>query len=138
MFIFFLIVLGETDLEKAVLSFGQAFASADVEKCQSWLHPDYIHINGSSGSVINSEDWLAWLKTRQKDVENGEYVCDLYEIQDLQIRRFGDVAYVTGIVKSSGKNKQGEFQTALRFSNVWVKTGGRWLRAAFHDSAVAN
>ena len=136
MFIFVFLLNFDTDLEKAVMDFGEAFAKADVEQCQSMLHPDYMHVNGSSGSVIGATKWLAWLETRRKDLENGKYVLDSYEVRDLQFQVFGDVAYVTGVVASSGKDAKGSFQSTLRFSNVWVKYEGRWLRAAFHDSAV--
>ena len=50
---------------------------------------------------------------------------------------FGDVAVVTGVEHLSGRTGDGQsFDRRLRFTDVLVRCGGRWVVVANHFSAV--
>jgi hypothetical protein len=126
----------EAAVRTAVASFGSAFVEADVPTLEALLTDTYVHVNGSSGNILNRNEWLTWVKTRQAELEAGTLVVSDYRIEDLEVELFGEAAVVTGVAISSGIRNGDSFDTRLRFSNVWIFGGGGWRRAAFHDSPI--
>ncbi len=117
-------------------SFGRAFVEADVPTLDALLADTYVHVNGSSGNVLNRNEWLTWVKTRQAELEAETLVVGDYRIEELEVVLFGEAAVVTGVAISSGIRNGDLFETRLRISNVWIFGGGAWRRAAFHDSPI--
>jgi ketosteroid isomerase-like protein len=129
--------LDPSDEVRSVIDrFAEAYVAADVAALDSMLGDPYLHIDGATGKVVPREAWLEWNRERRQQIEAGTLVIDSYEISDLAIRMRRDSANVTGIVRSSGTREGDPFETALRFTNVWVLEGGQWQRALFHDSAL--
>ena len=128
--------LSESTVKDAVERFGRAFVKADVKALSELLAKDYVHVNGNSGKVLSKNDWLKWIATRPPLLKSRQLVIEKYEISDLEVRLFGGSAIVTGLVRSIGKRNGADFETSIRFTNVWVIEDGALKRAAFHDSAV--
>jgi ketosteroid isomerase-like protein len=124
------------DVRAAVEKFGQAYVAADVEVLGSLLADPYLHVNGGTGTVLNEASWLAWIETRREALDDGSLVIETYEVEDLVIRMRRDSAIVLGIVRSTGVENGVAFDTAIRFSNLWVLEGEDWKRALFHDSVL--
>ena len=54
----------------------------------------------------------------------------------MTIRWHGDAAVVSSQVVSEGSRDGQPFATRLQVTQVWVRSGGQWRRAAFHDSRL--
>jgi ketosteroid isomerase-like protein len=124
------------EVRAAVLAFGRAFVEADIPALRGFLTDDYIHVNGRSGSVLNSSSWLKWMESRKAELISGELVIDAYDVKDLEVEIYKETAMVTGVVESRGRRKGVPIGSRLRFTNVWVMQGGSWRRAMFHDSPL--
>ena len=128
------VIDNEKDLRAAIDAFGKAFVAADVSTLQTYLANDYIHVNGTSGSVLNKQQWLGWVESRHPKIKDGSIIINEYEIEDLMIRFHGDSAVVVGIVKTSINDHGNTHSSEIRFTNLWIYQDEKWLRAAFHDS----
>jgi hypothetical protein len=126
----------KAELQKAVDTFGRAFLEADVPALGLLLADNYVHVNGTSGNVLNRTDWLDWVASRRAQIDNEELQVTEYRIEDVEAVIHGDTAIVIGTVFSS-QVTGGEFTTSrIRFTNTWLYRDAKWLRAAFHDSAL--
>jgi hypothetical protein len=124
------------EVRASVSAFGRAFAEADKPVLQALLTKDYIHVNGRSGSVLNRDKWLKWITSRRAQLDSGELSITTYIVSDVKVQIYGEAAVVTGVVHSSGQRNNVLFSSRVRFTNLWVKQGGAWRRAAFHDSPL--
>ena len=116
--------------------FSHAFVAADATVLASLLTEGYRHTN-NNGSVLNKRQWLDYIASRQAELASGKLKIDAYLNQDMQISLYGDTAVVTGRNLSKGSRDGRPFELQLRFTHVWVRQKGQWLRAAFHDSIVS-
>jgi tetratricopeptide (TPR) repeat protein len=127
----------EKKVRSAVSSFGRAYQAADVVALQALLTKDYVHVNGNSGSVLNRDEWLSWVKSRREELDSGDLIIGAYEIENLSVEFYGDAAMVRSTVVSTGQRKKGKpFASRIRVTNVWVESDGAWRRAAFYDASV--
>lgn len=125
----------EKILLERINDFNQAFKENDVERLESMITDSYLHTNGNSKSIDKSS-WVQYLNKRKKDIETGDLIVDSYEMEETEIRLYGNVAILTAkvIVVStrSGDPQKNEF----RVTNVWVNEAGNWKRAGFHDGKI--
>lgn len=126
----------KAELQKAVDSFGLAYREADIPVLRELLAEDYVHVNGTSGSVLNQDDWLAWIESRHTQIGKGELQITEYRVEDVKTVIHGDTAIVTGKVFSSQVSSGEVTNSKIRFTNTWLYRDQKWLRAAFHDSAL--
>ena len=126
-----------TEVRAAISEFSSAFSNADTARLRVLLTPDYVHVNGGSGEVLDRERWLNWVGTRRGELDAGQYILASYELGDVDIRMYGNAAVVTGTVHSTGMEHGSPFESRIRFTNTWVRWKGRWRRAGFHDSPVS-
>ena len=129
--------LRRLELERALGAFNAAFLRADAVTLDTLLTEDYIHTNGGTGSVLDKERWLEYIRTRRAEIASGRLRVDRYESSAVTIRWHGDAAVVSSQVVSDGSRDGKAFATRLRVSQVWVRSDGQWRRAAFHDSPLA-
>jgi ketosteroid isomerase-like protein len=122
-------------IQDAVRRFSKAFVEADVAILDMLLSEDYIHTN-STGSVLNKQQWLEYIKNRRAELEAGRLEIESYENTDLRIRVHGESAIVTGNNVAKGKIEGKSFVTQLRFTHLWIRQSGQWKRVAFHDSSI--
>lgn len=121
------------DVESQVLSrvreFGDAWAVGDVAGADAMLHPDYSHTD-IAGVALDRAGWVASTKGRKV----AKYVN---ELDGMVVRVYGDVAIVTG--KNAfwpvGRDPKA-FRQELRFTQIWLKTKGEWLRLVFQGTPV--
>ena len=59
-----------------------------------------------------------------------------YKLDDLQVRVYGDVAIVTGRNATTGTLFGKAASMKSRFTDVFVKRGGRWQCVANHTTAI--
>jgi ketosteroid isomerase-like protein len=123
-------------LERALGAFSAAFLRADENALDTLLTDDYVHTNGGNGSVLDKARWLEYIRTRRAEVASGRLRVDRYESTQATIRWHGNAAVVTSQVVSEGSRDGQPFATRLRVTQVWIRLGGQWRRAAFHDSPL--
>lgn len=121
-------------LQAGLDAFGAAFLRADAEALDTLLAPDYVHTNGASGAVLGKTQWLEFIRSRRADLRSGRLRIDHYSASDQVIRWHAATAVVTSKVISRGVRDGVPFETRLRVTQVWIRAGSRWYRAAFHDS----
>lgn len=128
--------LSRLALERALDAFGDAFLSADAEGLDTLLMPEYLHTNGGSGTVLDKAAWLDFVRSRRAELARGRLRVDRYETSSVTIRRHGDAAVVSSRVLSEGVRDGTPYASRLQVTQLWVRTDGRWRRAAFHDSPL--
>lgn len=125
----------EKEVENFLSKLREAGKANDVAFFESALAPEYIY-STPSGSVENRAAVLDYFR---KLKETQTYRTVTHEMRDQQIRRFGDVAIVTGNFRFVS-----EFKTAHpndpphvdegRYTGVLQKRDGQWLVLMEHDS----
>ena len=120
----------------ALDAFSDAFRNADVAALDTLLTVSYMHTNGSSGQVLTKDDWLEFVRKRRADLRSGRLAIDRYETSAVAIRWCSEAAIVSSQVISDGRNDGRSFETRLRVTQLWLRLGTRWRRAAFHDSPL--
>jgi Domain of unknown function (DUF4440) len=123
-------------LERALNAFSAAFLLADEKALDTLLADDYVHTNGGTGSVLDKARWLEYIRKRRAELASGRLRVDRYQSTDVTIRWHGDAAVVSSQVESEGSRDGQPFATRLQVTQVWVRSGGQWRRAAFHDSPL--
>jgi ketosteroid isomerase-like protein len=53
--------------------------------------------------------------------------------EDMRAYVYGDAAVVTGILVTEGRGKDGPFRHRYRYTDTWVRLGGRWQCVASQD-----
>jgi ketosteroid isomerase-like protein len=127
----------DAELSKAVETYYAAFYRGDVETVKRMTRDDYLQTD-VNGYVQDKAAWLAEyympIAARIKAGLN----LDEPASSDVQVRRYGSVAVRVGrtTLKSnvvSGKSTPVD----LRFTQVWVKSHGKWQRAVYQNSWAA-
>ena len=134
--------LGEPDstrsiaLQRALQSFGAAFLRADAETLDTLLATGYRHTNGATGTVLDKPGWLDYIRRRHADLQSGRLRVDRYETVGLAITWYPAAAVVSNQVVSEGIQNGVPFSSRLQVTQIWIRLGEQWRRAAFHDSPV--
>ena len=115
-----------SDLEQAVHRFGEAWACGDVGTLDALLSPTYTHVD-AYGDFHDRASWLAYAGQRAGRATKIAF-------REVATRLIGKVAVITGVnnVEAIGDPQAGARQDlVLRFTQVWVRREGRWLREVF-------
>jgi hypothetical protein len=128
--------LGRRALARAVEAFSAAFLRADVATLDTMLAENYVHTNGGTGSVLDKAGWLEYIRSRRAELASGRLRVTRYESSAVTIRWHGDAAVVSSRVASAGMRDGAPFASRLQVTQVWVRSGAQWRRAAFHDSPL--
>ena len=86
----------KAELQEAVDRFGRAYLEADVPALRLLLADNYVHVNGSSGNVLNRSDWLDWVRSRRAQIDNEELQITEYRVENVESVIHGDTAIVIG------------------------------------------
>ena len=121
-------------LEGALKAFSTAFVRADAGVLDTFLVADYLHTNGGTGAVLNKAQWLDYVRSRRSDLQSGRLSVERYETVGLVIRWYPSAAVVSSQVLAEGREDGIPFASRLQVTQVWIRVGEGWRRAAFHDS----
>ena len=123
------------EVQVALDAFSRAYRDADAGRLSAMLTDRYVHSN-SGGPVIRKPAWLDYVRSRRKLLDEGALVVSEYENENVVIETYGDAAVVHGLNVSKGTDKGKPFAKRIVFTHTWVRDGGTWKRASFHDSKV--
>jgi ketosteroid isomerase-like protein len=119
------------ELEVALRLFGKAWAAGDASRLEAMLARDYTHVD-ASGAILHRDDWLEYARGR---AGRGTTIG----FRDVGIRRHGEVAIATGVTVMGGggiRSADDPRDLSLRFTQVWIRAGGHWLREAFQGTPI--
>lgn len=123
------------ELLKTISKFNKAFQNGNVSILESMITENYLHTNGNSKS-IGKKNWLNYLSKRENEINSGNLDVIQYEMDEIKIEFYNNMAIVTGKVAVSNKKKEEIQKNEYRITNVWVNEDGNWKRAGFHDGKI--
>jgi uncharacterized protein DUF4440 len=118
-------------LDDAVRRFGAAWTAGAGATLDALLSPTYTH-SDVFWHFLDRAAWLAYTRGRA-----GRAIRVV--VRDVAQRIVGDVAIITAINELEGPGARDAADAGtltLRFAQMWVKRGGRWLREAFQATPV--
>jgi len=105
---------------------------ADLKKERGWFD-DYLAEDvtsaGSDGRLENKVQLIARCLDPTNIVESEKY-------DELNVRAYGDVIIVTGMLSQTGKGNNVPYSIQRRFTDVWVNRTGMWQQVAKHVSPI--
>src|SRR5438477_9513866 len=90
----------------------------------------------ADGFVYTEDDRTVGRDDVLHDVVAGPDTVESAHNEDMKVHRFGTTAIVTGWLVVGGHGSQGPFSRRYRFTDTWVRRGGRWQIVAAHDYLV--
>jgi ketosteroid isomerase-like protein len=118
----------EQELIKLEQQWGDALVKPDLAFLDRILAEDYM-FTSPNGEVLTKAQMLAELKS-------GEDVVSSEVNLDMKVRVYGDAAVVTGYSTSKETVKGKDISGEYRWTDTWIKKGGRWQCVADHASKV--
>ena len=121
-----------TEAIQAVIDGERQLAAAhltlDLQIIDELLHPDYVIVQ-PGGQIESKQDVLASYQT-------GDRAWYSAQVDDLDVRVYGDTAMVVGHWQASGRNGTEHFDYAARFLSVWVNESGRWQNVGYQATEI--
>ncbi|MBW4520114.1 MAG: nuclear transport factor 2 family protein [Scytolyngbya sp. HA4215-MV1] len=108
----------------------QAMLAGDVSQLDELIADDLV-FTLHTGLVINKQDDL---EAHRAGIQKFTKI----ELDDRQIRHYGDCAVVTLKADLAGLFHGQAYSATYRFTRIWVKRQNRWQIAAGHVSQVSD
>jgi len=114
--------------ERALSQLEDQWAAALIKRDAAFfrrtLAADYVY---SDERGVFSKEQVVTEQTSESDTVT--YAAN----EDMRAHVHGDAAVVTGILVVRGRGKDGPFQHRYRFTDTWLRSGGRWVMIASQD-----
>jgi ketosteroid isomerase-like protein len=120
----------QDELMKLERERSQAVIKGDTAFLDRSTADDYTIIN-ANGQLSNKQQTLDAIKSGAIKVESND-------LDDLNVRVYGNTAVVTGRSTLKGMNNGQDVSGQNRFTRVYVKQNGRWQSVAFQQTRIAN
>jgi hypothetical protein len=108
---------------------GKAWVSGDRATVEQIIAPEWTS-TGPDGRMTDRARVLAQV------FETGVHKIRRLAIEDVKARVFGDAAVVTGRTHGIGEFEGSAYDVVIRFTDTFVRRGGRWQAIASHASLV--
>ena len=108
------------------LKWTESYKQHNIEILSSLLSDEFV-ITVEDGSVYSKPGYIS----HSADSAVRVHVA---EMSDLKVRMHGNTAIVTGSYHEKGESNRKPYEYRDRFTDVWVKTGGKWQVVASHYS----
>jgi len=93
----------------------------------------------ADGFIYTENDRTSTRDAVLRDIVAGPDTVEAARNEDMRVYRFGTTAVVTGWLVVRGHGAGGPFERRYRFTDTWVRRGGRegrWQVVAAHDYVV--
>jgi len=104
-----------------------ALTARDLGTLRGLMADDLVHIHGN-GAIDNKAGYLEGVETK--------YVFHRVERSDLNVRVYGDVAVVIGLLDQTvsvrGVDKMNHIKAIT--TQTWVRTGAGWKQSTCHNA----
>ena len=107
---------------------GEALIRNDVEAFGSVLAADWKIVT-TAGTLMTRAELLETMKS-------GKLKFESYEVDQLDVRVYGDAAVVVGVDKAEGSWEGDPFTLKERFTDVFIRKDGKWLCVSSHSTEV--
>ena len=119
----------ETALTELQQMLAKAWVSGDRATVERIIAPEWTS-TGPDGQTTDRANVLDQVfGTRAHKIHK-------LEIDDVKARVFGDAAVVTGRTRGRGEFQRSAYDVTIRFTDTFVRRGGRWQAIASHASLV--
>jgi ketosteroid isomerase-like protein len=102
----------------------ESYKERKIDELASLLDEDFV-ITFEDGSTFSKTGYISYSATPSVKI-------DVAEMSDLKVRMHGNTAILTGGYHERGDNKGKAYDYRDRFTDVWIKSGGKWRLAASH------
>src|SRR5213596_2113972 len=90
----------------------------------------------ADGFIYTEDDRTVGRDDLLRDIVAGPDTVEAAHNEAMQVHPFGSTAVVTGWLIVRGRGASGPFDRRYRFTDTWVRRGGRWQIVAAHDYLV--
>jgi ketosteroid isomerase-like protein len=102
----------------------EAYKERQIDLLASMLDEDFV-ITYEDGNTYGKTGYISFSATPSVRV-------DVVEMSDIKVRMHGDTAVLTGAYHERGENKGKAYDYRDRFTDVWMKSDGKWRLVASH------
>ena len=95
-----------------------AVAAKDTTALARIIADGFVMI-GANGAVSDKRQLI-------EAIANPELRIEPFRTEDVRVRLYGNVAVLTGRYSQRGSWKGQAYETAARYTDVYVRSGGRW------------
>jgi len=111
------------------LKWTESYKQHNIDILSSLLAEDFV-ITIEDGSVYSKAGYISHSADAATHVQ-------VAELSDLKVRARGDTAIVTGAYHEKGESNGKPYEYHDRFTDVWMKVGGKWQVVASQYSVPA-
>jgi len=108
------------------LQWTESYKQRQVDMLASLLVDDFV-ITIEDGSTYSKTGYISHSAEPSVHVE-------VAEMSDLKVRMHGNTAVVTGAYHEIGESNRKRYEYHDRFTDIWMKNGGKWQVVASHYS----
>jgi ketosteroid isomerase-like protein len=105
-----------------------AFVAGNIAALDAQTADDYTTIN-AAGKMSSKPQMMANLRAGKTKVLS-------VTLDDLKARVYGDTAILTGVYGDVAVTDGAKKENHARFTRIFVKSSGRWLAAAYQQTAL--
>jgi ketosteroid isomerase-like protein len=121
------------NVEQAIMRLEREWMAAAIKRDASVYErieaDDFVFIDAEGVAYTKAEDIA--------DLKSGALVMQSANIDEMNVRVYGNAAVVTGRRTLKGKYKGKDLSSQYRFTDVFVNRGGRWQAVSAHSSRIA-
>lgn len=120
--------------EAELIRLEQEIGAANIRRDKAFferVEADEFIFTASNGEVVTKKQDVASL-----DEPAGEIKLVSYDVDDVKVMIYGKVAVVTGRTTTLSRGANREITRRSRFTDVFIKRGGRWQIVAGHASSI--
>lgn len=121
----------QAELMQLERDIGKANVARDAAFFELVEADEFLFTDSGGGLTTKAEDVDGVRKPPNPDVK-----LLAYDVDDMRVRVYGDAAVVTGRVTTRQLVKGEERTGRSRFTDVFVRRGGRWQIVAGHSSRI--
>ena len=114
-------------------------ADAEARRVRALVEADYKTLDGLLADDLTYTHSTAALDTKASYLApllSGRTRYQSLEPSEMQVRTYGDMAVITGMMRSTALVAGQESRTVLRFTNVWIRRDGRWQMVAWQATRI--
>jgi ketosteroid isomerase-like protein len=105
-----------------------AHLNKDLKTIDYLLHPDYVILQ--PGGLVETKAQVL------ESFRNVDRYWDSAEVDDLDVRIYGDTAVVLGLWRAKGRHGEAYFDYSARFLSIWIRDAGRWQNIAYQSTKI--
>jgi hypothetical protein len=124
----------QSKIEAELMQIERDIGAANIKRDKVFfqrIEADEFIFTDSGGGVTNKAEDVAGLDEPVGETKLVSYVAD-----EMKVYVYGKTAVVTGRVTTTSRRKDSDFVGRSRFTDVFVKRGGRWQLVAGHSSRI--